>query len=99
MKMLWNTTYIDNNRLEDPQNHAQNPMKFMYHRRQLVNSGWQHDDQATSRERPATTNSVKIEHRRQALKRTPHGITNSTILNSPKTRTEYNILLNFVTFY
>ena len=48
---------------------------------------------------PATTNSVKVKHRRQALRRRPHGIANSTILNSPKTRTKCPILVNLVTTY
>ena len=94
--MLWNTTNSIQNQLLKVKKYTQMPMKFSYHRRQLVNSGWQHDEQATSRECPATTNSIKIKPRRQALKRTPHGITNSTILNSPKTQTKCQILVNLV---
>ena len=74
------------------------PSKFISHRPNWADSAWQQNDQATSRERPATTNSVKIKHRRQALKRRPHGIANSTILNSPKPRRKYQVLVLNVDF-
>ena len=94
--MLWNTTNSIQNQLLKVKKYTQNAYQNMSHPRQLVNSGWQHDEQATSRECPATTNSEEIKHRRQALKRTPHGITNSTILNSPKTQTKCQILVHLV---
>ena len=53
MKMLWNTTNSIQNQLLKVKKYTQMPLKFSYHRRQLVNSGWQHDEQATSRECPA----------------------------------------------